>query len=44
MNVCKYIYKNKHDFMYIDTEQEPDRMIHKNFNQLIIKSPNITTF
>lgn len=44
MDVCKYIYKNKHDFMYIDTEQEPDRMIHKNFNQLIIKSPNITTF
>jgi len=44
MDVCKYVFKNKHDFLYIDTEQEPDRMIHKNFNQLIIKSPNITTF
>jgi hypothetical protein len=29
--------------MYIDTQLPEDKMIHKNFNQLIISSPNITT-
>ena len=40
-DVCKYIYKKKHDFMYIDTTREPSRMLHKNFNPLSISSPNI---
>ena len=42
-DVCKYIYDKKHNFMYIDTQLPEDKMIHKNFNQLIISSPNITT-
>ena len=40
-DVCKYIYKKKHDFMYIDTTKEPSRMLHRNFNPLSISSPNI---
>lgn len=42
-DVCKYIYDKKHNFMYIDTQLPEDKMIHKNFNQLIIHSPNIVT-
>jgi len=44
MDVLRYIYKKKHDFMFIDTQLPEDRQIHKNFNQLIISSPNITDF
>jgi len=40
-DVSKYIYDKKHNFMYIDTTLPEDRMIHKNFNQLLISSPNI---
>ena len=42
--VLRYIYKKKHDFMFIDLQQEDTKQIHKNFNQLIIRSPNITDF
>lgn len=42
-DVLRYIYDKKHNFMYIDTQLPEDKMIHKNFNQLIISSPNITT-
>tara|TARA_R100000654_G_scaffold74817_2_gene110147 strand:- start:1800 stop:2573 length:774 start_codon:yes stop_codon:yes gene_type:complete len=42
-DVLRYIYDKKHNFMYIDTQLPEDKMIHKNFNQLIIHSPNITT-
>tara|TARA_R100000963_G_C4626155_1_gene92361 strand:+ start:147 stop:911 length:765 start_codon:yes stop_codon:yes gene_type:complete len=41
-DTLRFIFNKKHDFLYIDTTQEPDKMIHKNFNQLAIKSPNIT--
>ena len=41
-DVCKYIYDKKHNFMFIDTSLPEDKMIHKNFNQLIISSPNIS--
>ena len=44
MDVLRYIYKKKHDFMFVDLQQEESKQIHKNFNQLIIKSPNITDF
>ncbi|MCQ6458673.1 hypothetical protein, partial [Vibrio parahaemolyticus] len=44
MDVLRYIYKKKHDFMYIDTQQEDTKQLHKGFNQLIISSPNITDF
>ena len=44
MDVLRYIYKKKHDFMFVDLQQEEAKQIHKNFNQLIIKSPNITDF
>ena len=42
-DTMKYIYDKKHNFMYIDTQLPEDRMIHKNFNQLLINSPNIST-
>ena len=41
-DTLRYIFNKKHDFLYIDTTQQPDKMLHKNFNQLSIKSPNIT--
>ena len=41
-DTLRYIFNKKHDFLYIDTTQPPDKMLHKNFNQLSIKSPNIT--
>ena len=44
IDVLRYIYKKKHDFMYIDTQLPEHKQIHKNFNQLIISSPNITDF
>tara|TARA_R110000796_G_scaffold54971_3_gene128346 strand:- start:67 stop:837 length:771 start_codon:yes stop_codon:yes gene_type:complete len=40
-DVCKYIYDKPHQFMFIDTYLPEDRMIHKNFVQLIINSPNL---
>ena len=44
MDVLRYIYDKKHNFMYIDTKLQDNKMIHKNFNQLIINSPNITDY
>jgi len=41
-DTLRYVFNKKHDFLYIDTTQEPDKMLHKNFNQLSIKSPNIS--
>ena len=43
IDTMKYIYDKKHNFMYIDTQLPEDKMIHKNFNQLLISSPNIST-
>ena len=42
IDVLRYVFKKKHDFLFIDTTQEPDRMLHKNFVRLDIKSPNIS--
>tara|TARA_R110002126_G_scaffold66903_3_gene169834 strand:- start:6 stop:536 length:531 start_codon:yes stop_codon:yes gene_type:complete len=44
MDVLRYIYDKKHNFMYIDTTLPETKQIHKNFNQLIISSPNIMDF
>ena len=44
LDVLRYIYQKKHDFMFVDTQLPDDKQIHKNFNQLIIRSPNITEF
>ena len=44
MDVMKYIYDKKHNFMYIDTTRNQDDMIYKNFNKLTIDSPNIIKF
>ncbi len=44
MDTMKYVYDKKHNFMYIDTTKSQDDMIHKNFNKLIIDSPNIIKF
>lgn len=44
MDVLRYIYKKKHDFMFVDTQQEDTKQLHKNFNQLLISSPNIADF
>ncbi|MAB53682.1 ATP-binding protein [Marinobacter sp.] len=40
-DVLRYVFDKKHNFLYIDTTQEDHKMLHKNFNQLIIHSPNI---
>ena len=44
MDVLRYIYKKKHDFMFLDLQQQDTKQIHKNFTQLIISSPNIAEF
>jgi len=41
MDVLRYIYKKKHDFMYLNLQEEDTKQIHKNFNRLLISSPNI---
>ena len=40
-DVLRYIFDRKYQFMYIDTTLPDYKMIHKNFNQLEVKSPNI---
>ena len=40
-DVLRYIYDRKFRFMYIDTTLPDFKMIHKDFNQLVIRSPNI---
>ena len=40
-DVLRYIYDRKYRFMYIDTTLPDFKMIHKDFNQLVVKSPNI---
>jgi hypothetical protein len=40
-DVLRYVFDKKHNFLYIDTSQPDNRMLHKNFNQLVISSPNI---
>ena len=41
IDALRFIYDKKHNFMYIDTQLPENKMIHKNFNQLVITSPNI---
>ena len=40
-DVLRYIYDRKYRFMYIDTTLPDYKMIHKDFNQLEVSSPNI---
>ena len=40
-DVLRYIYDRKYRFMYIDTTLPDYKMLHKDFNQLEVKSPNI---
>ncbi|MAL77363.1 MAG: hypothetical protein CMM62_20570 [Rhodospirillaceae bacterium] len=40
-DVLRYIFDKKYQFMYVDTTLPDYKMIHKNFNQLEVKSPNI---
>jgi len=42
IDTLRYVFKKKHDFLYIDTTQEPDKMLHKNFIRMAITSPNIS--
>ena len=41
-DTLRFVFNKKHNFLYIDTTADPDKMIHKNFNRLDITSPNIT--
>ena len=34
--LLKYVFKKKHDFLYIDINKSFDKMFHRNFNQLEI--------
>jgi len=43
LDVLRYVYDKKHNFMYIDNSLQDNKQIHKNFNPLEINSPNITT-
>jgi hypothetical protein len=40
-DVLRYVFDKQYQFMYIDTTLPDYKMIHKNFNQLEVKSPNI---
>ena len=42
IDTLRFVFNKKHDFLYIDTTQDPDKMLHKNFSQLQITSPNIS--
>jgi len=44
MDVLRFVYKRKHDFLFLNLQEEDTKQLHKNFNQLIIKSPNISEF
>tara|TARA_R110000822_G_C15161336_1_gene478303 strand:- start:14 stop:775 length:762 start_codon:yes stop_codon:yes gene_type:complete len=44
MDVLKYIYDKKFNFLYLDTTKGEDSMMHKNFNKLIVDSPNIMKY
>lgn len=41
MDVFKFVFDKKYNFMFIDNTENQDRMLHKNFNLLDISSPNI---
>ena len=43
VDVLRYVYDKKHNFMYIDNSLKENKQIHKNFNPLEIHSPNIAT-
>jgi len=38
--ILKYIFQRKHDFMYLDTNNDFDKMFHRNFNQLVFDIPD----
>jgi len=42
--VKRYIYDKPHNFLYIDTARPDNLQLHKNFNQLVITSPNIVDY
>ena len=44
MDVFKYVYDKKYNFMYIDTTKGQDDMMYKIFNKLTIDSPNIIKY
>ena len=44
MDVLKYTYDKKFNFLYIDTTKSQDTMLHKNFNKLLVDSPNIMKY
>ena len=44
MDVLRYIYKRKHDFMFLDLQEVDTKQVHKNFTRLIISSDNIAEF
>tara|TARA_R100000773_G_C4217886_1_gene116353 strand:+ start:86 stop:838 length:753 start_codon:yes stop_codon:yes gene_type:complete len=41
--ILKYIFQRKHDFMYLDTNKDFDKMFHRNFNQLVFDLPDLDT-
>ena len=47
IDTLRFVFNKKHDFLYIDTTQDPDKMLHKNFNQflgrimILLENPNI---
>ncbi len=44
MDVLRYVYKKKHDFLFVNLQDEDTKQLHKNFTRLIVSSPNIAEF
>ena len=40
IQLTNYTFKNKHDFMYIDTNEDANLMYHKKFNKLKVATEN----
>ena len=40
IQLSNYCFKNKHDFMYIDTNQDANSMYHRKFNKLKVSTEN----
>ena len=44
LDVLRYIYQKKHDFLFLTLQEKDTKQLHKNFNRLIISSDNIAEF
>ena len=43
-DIMKYVFDKKHNFLYLDINQDHNKMFHKNFNQLEFKTSDEAVF